>query len=49
MLTQATEVARSVFENASKIERAQAMAAVMDDRFSLAMLQSEQRQMAQAG
>ena len=49
MLTQATEVARSVFENASRIERAQAMAAVMDDRFNLAMLQSEQRQMAQAG
>lgn len=47
-LSQATDVARSVFENASRIERAQAMTAVMDDRFNLAMLQSEQRQMAQA-
>ena len=40
-LSEAIEVCCSVLENSGKIERAQAMASVLENRFTLAMLESQ--------
>ena len=40
----AVEVSRSIFENTGKIERAQAMAAVIENRFTLEMMEKEEKQ-----
>lgn len=42
-LSQASEVCRSVLENSGKIERAQAMTTVLENRFTLAMMENERK------